>query len=163
DAELHRRNETLATGEHLGLAAVSLEDGQRLVEARRRVILERCRVHLNASSLESGSASTSTSLAETIYAWVSCRAATRLGVRERRVELEGVAGAVVAECGPCAGCGSEPSLPPPGEREIGGAPAHAADTTRLLPAAARAAGHGANRGDRRRPAGPWALDRATRG
>jgi len=50
EAELHERNEALAASQGLGLVAVALEDRKRLVEGRWSVVLERRRVHRNASS-----------------------------------------------------------------------------------------------------------------
>ena len=50
EAELHERDQALASGEDLGLVAVALKDRERLVEIRRREVLEGGRVHENASS-----------------------------------------------------------------------------------------------------------------
>ena len=50
EAELHERDQALASGEDAGLVAVALQDRERLVEIRRREVLEGGRVHGNASS-----------------------------------------------------------------------------------------------------------------
>src|ERR671924_84139 len=50
ETELHERDQALPAGEHLGLVAIAVQGGERLVERRRRLVFEPAGIHRPSSS-----------------------------------------------------------------------------------------------------------------